>query len=253
MLDISSEDRNSAFEAELKNALDEVVSHMKDVGSHTDRKNEVIVQENDTSSQNPSVLKSHVLHCSTIYAVSRCLPRLAAPGKFKDIAFGTDATHVSSSSTEQYNAYCSMTGAVFAVDASRKNLVRFDICEKISKGMTEMKFSIEYTWLCIDIHVVDADVPILICIEDMDRIGAYFSNLTNRLCRPESHHSVSIKRLNVHPFLYWGPVSHCNLSTVELQRLHCPFGHHAAAKLANAISRTGQDQTLRDQESAFGI
>lgn len=98
--------------------------------------------------------------------------------------------------------------------------------------MAKIQFPIDDVCLSFVIHDVDADVPILFYIDGMDRIGEYFSNLTNRLYHSESGRSALVLRINGHPFLTWIPVGQCHFTRIELSRLHRRFGHPAAAKIA---------------------
>lgn len=50
-------------------------------------------------------------------------------------------------------------------------------------------------------HLVNADFPILVCIDEKNRIGVYVNSLTNRLRLPGSGRSASYHRLHGHPFV----------------------------------------------------
>lgn len=47
--------------------------------------------------------------------------------------------------------------------------------------MATVEFSIGNIWLQFDMHVVEAPIQMLICVNDMDKNGIYFNNLTNVL------------------------------------------------------------------------
>lgn len=46
-------------------------------------------------------------------------------------------------------------------------------------------------WLLFDVHIVEVDTPIILLIDDMDRLGVYLNNLENVLI----HHSLGKKAL----------------------------------------------------------
>lgn len=96
--------------------------------------------------------------------------------------------------------------------------------------MANIQFPIDYVWRSLDIYVFDANVLILISIDDMGRIGVYFNNNTNRLYHPQSDRSAPVQRLKGHPFFNWIPVGQYKFKKIKPLRLHRCFGHHAAVK-----------------------
>lgn len=162
--------------------------------------------------------------------------------KFNWIMFNTCAAHASSGKENQYLAYCDMMGIIQSIDKSKQCLMRYGLGGETSKGM-ENSFSVKNIWLEFDIHIVIEDVPILICINDMDRIGVYLNKLKNTLHHPASTRNVQFSRLYGHLFLAWKPVSECHFAVGELRRLHRRFGHPLTEELENFLSRTALDET----------
>lgn len=158
-------------------------------------------------------------------------------GSFMGIMLDTGVAKSSSGSKEQYLAYCSMMGQQTDIDQQRARSVRFGIGTVMSLGMAIIEVPIERLWLSFDMHVVKADVPILVCIEDMDYMGVYLNRLEDKLVHPSSGTPAKIVRKNGHPFLVFSPSSSCFFTTVELKRLHRRFGNPSHDKLANLLDR----------------
>lgn len=89
------------------------------------------------------------------------------------------------------------------------------------------------------IHIVEADVPILLSIDDMGRLGIYLNNLTNKLEHPKSGEKADITRTHGHPFVLWNTTIRCFFPDMGLKRLHRRFGHPSTDKLMNLLRRSG--------------
>ena len=48
-------------------------------------------------------------------------------------------------------------------------------------------------------HIVEADTPFLLCLQDMDKIGAYYNNITDQIVYPGGSYLV-IRRFS-YPFI----------------------------------------------------
>lgn len=103
----------------------------------------------------------------------------------------------------------------------------------MSQGTTTIEFPFNDTWMHFNIHIVDVDVPILLSLYDMDRLGIYFNNLEHKLFHPVTNLSHHVTRLNGHTYIQWDPIIKCHLTKNELRRLHRRFGHQATDKLMN--------------------
>lgn len=152
---------------------------MQDVSSEPDREGKEYNLSSISTCKSSSVFLSHLLHCSSIHALSGWVPRRMSPPLFKGIMFDTGAAHASSGNIAQYTAYCSFTGSKPGIDTKRRALVKFEIGEEHSKRMAKIQFSTDDNWLSFEMRIVDADVPILISIDNMDLIEVYFNNLSN--------------------------------------------------------------------------
>ncbi|RAL64335.1 hypothetical protein DID88_001811 [Monilinia fructigena] len=103
----------------------------------------------------------------------------------------------------------------------------------------------------VDFHIVDADIPFLLSLEDMDRLKAFYNNITDQFITPNGQYSVIRRR--GHAFLTWKVdmnqliqesicQNDCYLTTTELQRLHRRFGHPSAQRFHQVLQRAGYDE-----------
>jgi hypothetical protein len=102
----------------------------------------------------------------------------------------------------------------------------------------------------VEFHVILTKTPFLLSLADMDKLGVYFNNLTNRIVTPTGE--VPVVRRFGHSFLLWDTALRsfitesftCNpyfLTSVELRRLHRRFGHPSVSRLKNVLKRAGHD------------
>lgn len=84
--------------------------------------------------------------------------------------FDTGAARASSGNHNQYHAHCSVMGISSSIDASKQFLVRLGRREKMFLATANIRFPIKNIFIAFNIHVVETDVSILICIDDMDQI-----------------------------------------------------------------------------------
>lgn len=99
-------------------------------------------------------------------------------------------------------------------------------------------------------HIVQVNTPFLLCLADMDRLGVFFNNISNKLI--QSSHSYPVICRYGHAFLPWHTSVYsmitdsfdqnpCFLTDVELRRLHCRFGHPSVRRLQRVLERFGHD------------
>lgn len=183
-------------------------------------------------------------------AAGAATPSGYTAAQFHGIMIDTGAAHNSSAGFNQYLAL--QREQNIAIDTSIAGTARFKfgIGEALSKGVITVRCPIGD----IRFHVVDADTPFLLCLEDLDRTGFYFNNLKN--CLMGKGKRIPITRLHGHPFLTWGS-SYTNLcvgayvdengnadgllTDEELRRLHRRFGHPSAGRLARLLRQSGHD------------
>ncbi|KJZ72869.1 hypothetical protein HIM_07813 [Hirsutella minnesotensis 3608] len=90
-------------------------------------------------------------------------------------------------------------------------------------------------------HVINMSTPFLLCLKDMDRLGAYLNNVTNELICGDKR--IPIVRKWGHPwfFLRKDEAAIAFLSEAELRRLHTRFGHPSVHKLHKLLTSAGHD------------
>lgn len=79
-----------------------------------------------------------------------------------------------------------MIATTLTINFTNKIFAWCGIGEEMSKVLAQICFPAEDIWLHFDSNVAEADVTMLIRIKDMNCIGVYFNNLTNRLHHPKS-------------------------------------------------------------------
>src|SRR5438045_1894823 len=92
----------------------------------------------------------------------------------------------------------------------------------------------------ITFHMVKADTPFLLCLQDMDKLGIYFNNLTDMIIKRDGTTIEVIQTFN-HPFLVWGLPAINYLTDTELRQLHRRFGHPSVNRLVRTLERAGHD------------
>ena len=101
-------------------------------------------------------------------------------------------------------------------------------------------------------YVVDADIPFLLCLQDLDRSGYYYNNQTDLVTyKNNTKPPIPITRIFNHPFMVWGPVSIAYLTEPELRQLHRRFGHPSVDRLVKLLEKTNHEdpqnrQVLKD-------
>ena len=102
-------------------------------------------------------------------------------------------------------------------------------------------------------HIVQVNNPFLLCFADIDKLGAYFNNLTNKVVQSNRSHPV-ICRYG-HAFLCWCILAYsitaesfmqnlCFLIEIELRYLHCCFRHPSVQRLQQVLKQSGQEFEL---------
>ena len=120
---------------------------------------------------------------------------------FYGVMIDTGSARASSGGLPQYRAYCRHIGHAENIDTSKTVYCKFGISGKQSVGRARVKFPINGIVLEFSLHVIEDNVPILLSLADMDRLGIYFNNLTNRLIHCASKESTFVQRAYGHPFI----------------------------------------------------
>jgi hypothetical protein len=99
----------------------------------------------------------------------------------------------------------------------------------------------------VDFAVMPTNTPFLSCLANMDRLGVYFNNFENILVHNGKNYPV-IRKWG-HSWLLLGDqepaIAHNHLTEGELRQLHRKFGHPAAKKLHDILSRAGYNNVKK--------
>ena len=158
---------------------------------------------------------------------------------FYGVMIDTGCARASSGGLSQYRAYCRHIGKPESIDTSKTIHFKFGISGKDSVGRARVKFPIKNIMLEFSVQIVDDDLPILLLLADMDRLGIFFNNLQNHLIHHHSKERTINSRFFGHPFIRWDPLQQCFFTYTELKRLHKRFGHPHTDKLYNLLQRAG--------------
>lgn len=229
-------------ERELADNLEEVLVNITSVPSTDDGRE---AEENasfmymstaeDTTS--PASFVASLQDIKVMHTLSGTIPPRYGD-TFKGVMIDTGAARGSTSGKRQYFAYCRSTGREPKIDSRRAAVCHFGIGSAKSCGVANIAIPVGNLWVAFNTHIVDADVPTLLCIDDMDRLGLFYNNLTNKLIHPASGAHSDVVRVQGHPFIQWNERIETHFTHAELQRLHRRFGHPHVDKLYNLLKRS---------------
>lgn len=79
----------------------------------------------------------------------------------------TSAALLSKIGRTKYVSYCRATGRDVEIDANRSETCNFGISSAKSDGIVKIFFPLGRIWMVLELHVVDAEVHILLSTDDM--------------------------------------------------------------------------------------
>ena len=151
----------------------------------------------------------------------------------------TGASGVSTAGYPQYLALQKLRPEIQLDKTTRGREIKF------GKGIASTKGTIQVPTPIgtITFHVVAADTPFLLCIQDMDALGAYLQNIDNTIV--QGHKTIRIVRKFGHPFMLLDndeeTLAYCHLTEPELRQLHRRFGHPSVQRLTNLLTQSGHE------------
>ena len=188
------------------------------------------------------------LQTSSVTVQRYCATDRYNPSRFHGIVIDTGASRFSTAGKGQYEAYKATFLTKEDIDYSKAGIaqVKFGIGSTPSIGSITIRTPVG----TIEFHVVEADTPFLLCLDDMNKLGVYYNNVKNELVAQTKTIPV-ILRFG-HPFLLWEEglqsflqdstsYSTSYLTETELRQLHRRFGHPSAARLLQLLKRSGHD------------
>jgi hypothetical protein len=163
--------------------------------------------------------------------------------QFQGIIIDTGASGLSTVGLPQLKALQKLMPDIILDTSGIQQTVRFGIGQDQSLGTVNVPTPIG----TITFHVVPADTPFLMCIQDMDNMGVKIDNLQNLLIQRGK--TVPIVRKWGHPFMLLGTegidmeqtIAMSHLTEVELRQLHRRFGHPSVQRLVRILERAGHD------------
>lgn len=106
-----------------------------------------------------------------------------------------------------------------------------------STGVAEINFPFNNLIMSLKISNVESDIPIILSLSDMDRLGVYYDNKLDKLVYRTSGTSIDVTREYGNAFVTWNPMTECYLTYQELSRLHRRFSHPSSEKLMDVLRR----------------
>jgi hypothetical protein len=172
--------------------------------------------------------------------------------QFHGIMIDTGAATCSTAGYGQFQAFQRTVTDPVELNTAKKGAVKvqFGIGSTSSIGSALIATPIGQ----VEFQIMSSNTPFLLSLADMDKLGAYFNNLTNNLITPQG--SVPVVRRFGHPFLLWDTslqeyltdsfdLTSCYLTNTELQRLHRRFGHPSVERLQRVLERAGHEVDKR--------
>lgn len=202
---------------------------------------------------NLSSFIAHLRESSAIHALTSDVykPRRYSEEHFYGIMVDSGCAKGSTGGREQYHAYCRHIGTQPSVQKSKSTRVTFGKGSAQSFGTAIISFPFNNTTLSFTIHIIDGDIPLLLSLYDMDRLGLYYNNTSDQLIHSETGQSVRVDRCHGHAFLTWNPITECMFTYNDLKRLHRRFGHPTVEKLMNLLRRADVDRVGDDTRKAL--
>lgn len=152
-------------------------------------------------------------------------------GLYYGMMIETGCARASSEGIPQYRAYCRQVGEADCIDTTKPVFCKFGISGKLLIGQARAQFPLSDIILEVSMHIIDDDVPLLLSLADMARLGFYAKNQVDQLVHPKFVEATQVKRHHGHPFISWHELHQSFFNHTELQRLYNGFGHPHEDKL----------------------
>ena len=173
--------------------------------------------------------------------------KLLAPHRYPDDQFigvliDTGAARVSTAGVRQLRAYMKAFGDIYVDTLTAGSIsIQFGIGKASSIGSIKLPMPIGTATF----HILTTDTPFLLCLQDMDQIGAYYNNLQDQIVFPGGSHPV-VRNFG-HPFIIWGTPTISYLTEPELRQLHRRFGHPTVERLSRLLHCAGHNDPEHEQ------
>jgi hypothetical protein len=160
--------------------------------------------------------------------------------EFHGIMPDTGASGVSTAGEPQVRALRKIDKSIqLDINRAGEHNIKFGIGNGTSIGTIDVPTPLG----TITFHVVPANTPFLLCVQDMDKMGVHLDNVRNVLVQGTK--VVPVIRKFGHPFMLLHHqergIASCHLTETELRQLHRRFGHPSIRRLAKILQRSGHD------------
>lgn len=133
---------------------------------------------------------------NVVFAHSTChfLPKNRFGTEFNCAMIDSDMAYESSFGAMQYHAYYKFVDQSCVIDKSKPAICHFDVGAIKFHGIAYINFSTVNLCFSFNAHVVDADTPSFLSVDDMDRLEIYYYNLTNLIIHKQSDEKAKVSR-----------------------------------------------------------
>lgn len=107
-----------------------------------------------------------------------------------------------------------------SIDVWKAKTIRYGIGKETSKDTARIDFPLQNLCMLFHIHIVFADIPMILGLDDIDCLGLHFRNVANKLIHGESGCYVTTIRYRGHAYVTRDPHIQTHFTTAELHRLH---------------------------------
>jgi hypothetical protein len=182
--------------------------------------------------------------------VYTCIDSRYNESEFKGLLIDSDVVTRFIGGIGQFKALQQLTKLQLDETTAESAKITFDIDSTTSIDSINLNTPLE----TIVFHIVQVNTSFLLCLADLDKLDAFFNNITNQIVQNKSSHSI-IRRYD-HAFLLWHTSTYsitvdslnqnpCYLIDVELRRLHRRFGHPSIRRLHQILDRAGHNVETR--------
>lgn len=143
---------------------------------------------------------------------------------------------------QQYKASCRHFGKQECIETTKNVHWNFGISATTSQGLDRIDFPVKNIVFKCFIHIIDADVSLLLSLEDMENMRVYYENMQDKLFYVDSGELAPVFRKFGHPFVQWSASQQC----------FSPSRSFVVCKSVSEIrAQTSGSTTSRDQTKAW--
>ena len=208
---------------------------------------------NIDESENSSTENSGIENSNISYAYIFSTSFRYDDTKFKNLLINSNAATRSTDDIEQLKVLQKIDDTIQLNQstAGSTNFV-FEINSTDSIGSINISTSIE----SITFHIINVNIPFLLCLANLDKSGTFFNNVTNEIIQqkpPKSHlvfkkygHAFLLWNIFIYVFINESFIQHpCFFIEIEIRRLHRRFGHFSMHRFYQILDRADHEMNQR--------